>query len=69
MVRIRAKATDPRIVPAMETMESSLLETVHFFLYISENILDKPKIAVKREMTQINNSKPRKVKLITSVVR
>jgi hypothetical protein len=32
MVKMRAKATDPLIVPAIDTIESSLLETVHFYL-------------------------------------
>ena len=34
-----------------------------------EKIFESPKMAVKREMTQMSSSNPRKVKEITSVVR
>ena len=64
-----AKATDPLIVPAIDTMESSLLVTVHFYLKQSLNSIDRPKMAVRREITHISNSNAIKVKEITSVVR
>lgn len=65
MVRIKAKATDPLIVPAIDTIESSLLVTVHLSLLNSLNIMARPKIAVSLEMTQTSSSKAIKLREMT----
>ena len=66
MVRMRAKATEPRIVPAKEIIESSLLVTFHLSFIIFLQIKDSPKMAVKRDITQMHISKARKDKDMTS---
>ncbi len=60
MVKINAKATDPRIVPAIEITESSLKDTVHF-LERSLKIIDRTNIEVALEITHTSNSKRMKV--------
>jgi hypothetical protein len=69
IVRMRANATEPLMVPANVTIESSLLLTFHFYFLISLNSIERPKIAVTREITQITSSKARKLREMTYVVR
>lgn len=65
MVRIRAKATDPRMVPAIETIESYFEVTVHF-LVKSLKMIEMPKIETVLEIMQIRSSNPRKLSENTS---
>lgn len=59
MVRIKAKATEPLIDPAIEITESSLSVTVHF-LVMSLKISEMRKMEVARETKQTNISRRRK---------
>jgi len=54
MVKIRAKATDPLIVPAIETIDSYLAETVHF-LKSNLKISESKKIVTVLDITQMTN--------------
>lgn len=67
MVRMRANATEPRIMPATDTTARSLLLIFHFFLKMRLKMKERPKMAMSREITQIPSSKNKKVKEITSV--
>jgi hypothetical protein len=62
-----AKATDPRIMPAKETTARSLFAIFHFFLKILLKMKERPKMAIKRERTQIPSYRNRKENEITSV--
>ena len=64
-MRIRAKATEPLIMPATDTTERSLLLIIHFFLKIRLKMKDRPKIAMSLERTQMPSCRKRKEKEIT----
>lgn len=51
MVRISAKATDPRMVPDAQTTDSSLLLTFHFMHNLNKKA--RPNIAMNRAMKQM----------------
>ena len=57
--RIKAKATDPLMVPAAQTIESSLQETFQLIQIL--NITDSPKIAINRARKQMTISTPMKL--------
>lgn len=59
MVRIRAKAMDPLIDPAIEITESSLRVTVHF-LVMSLKMSEMRKMEVALDTKQTNISSRRK---------
>lgn len=67
MVRMRANATEPRIIPATDTTDRSLLLIFHFFLKIRLKMKDRPKMAMSRETTQMPSYKNKKEKEILSV--
>lgn len=65
IVKIRAKATEPLIIPAKETTARSLLLIFHFFLKIFLKMKERPKMAISLENTQIASYKNKKEKEMT----
>ena len=65
MVRMRAKATEPRIMPATDTTDRSLLLIFHFFLKMRLKMKDRPNIAISLEITQMPSYRKRKEKEMT----
>ena len=67
MVRMSARATEPRIEPAAQTTASSFLLTFHFVN--SPNRKDSPKMEIKRAITQTKVYRQMNTIEKTSVVR
>jgi hypothetical protein len=67
MVRMRARATDPRIVPAALTTANSFLLTFH--LVNNPKSRESPKMETRRAMTQTRVSRQMKTMEKTSLVR
>lgn len=68
MVSMSAKATEPLMDPEIDTMDNSLLVTVHFFLRKSLKRNERPKMEMNLAKIHMNSSKARKVNDITSCV-
>jgi hypothetical protein len=68
IVRMSAKATDPLMVPATATIESSLLVIVHFFMNLLQ-MAEIPNMVMILAMTTIPSYSPKKEKEMVSLTK
>lgn len=64
---MRAKATEPLMVPATATMDNYLFLMVHFFFISFLQMADIPKMVMTLAMTTMASYSPRKLNEMTSL--